>query len=218
MHRTTHRVVRSDFFDLQHDKPLMTLPSAGGEEIEVERGSGQIVANPPYVRQEDISKSDKESYRSLVKSEVQLEANGRSDLHVFFWGHAVSFLKRDGWLGFLTSSQWLDVEYGFPLQHFLLERFRLAAIIESRIEPWFVGARVQTVVTVGQLERDESRRANNLIKFVEIRWPIADVLASDGTSAGAIAAADDFRDLILRTTQDTTTDRYRIRCVASVTC
>jgi len=74
-------------------------------------------------------------------------------LHVFFCGHAVNFLKPNRWLGFLTSSQWLDVEYGFPLQHFLLERFRIAAIIESRIEPWFVGARVQTAATMAQLVR-----------------------------------------------------------------
>ena len=165
------------------------------------------------MRQEDIPKGDKAAYRKLVQSEVGLLANGRSDLHVFFWGHATSFLKPDGWLGFLTSSQWLDVEYGFPLQHFLLERFRVVAVIESQIEPWFVGARVQTAVTIAQREADAEARENNVIKFVQIKRPMAEILDSDGTSAGALAAADAFRDRILSATDYVATDQYRIRCV-----
>jgi N-6 DNA Methylase len=78
------RVVRSDFFDLEHDRPLLRLPGPGGEEIQIRADAlDAIVANPPYVRQEEIPKKDKERYRSLVKREVQLEASGRSDLHVF---------------------------------------------------------------------------------------------------------------------------------------
>jgi methylase of polypeptide subunit release factors len=81
------RVVRSDFFDLEHDRPLLRLPGPGGEEIQIRADAlDAIVANPPYVRQEEIPKKDKERYRSLVKREVQLEASGRSDLHVFFGG------------------------------------------------------------------------------------------------------------------------------------
>jgi hypothetical protein len=46
-----------------------------------------------------------------------------------------------------------------------------------------------------------------------MRRPIAEVLASDGTSAGALAAADDFRDSILSIDSDVTRDAYRVRCV-----
>ena len=122
-------------------------------------------------------------------------------------------MKPGAWLGFLTSSQWLDVEYGFPLQQFLLERFKIVAIIESRMEPWFVGARVQTAATIARLESDPQQRDDNIIRFVEMRRPIAEVLASDGTSAGALAAADEFRDNILSIDSDVTRDAYRVRCV-----
>lgn len=208
------RVARSDFFDLGPDRTFMALPSGTGNDIDLRASNlDAVVGNPPYVRQEDIPKEKKDEYRRLVKDSVQLEANGRSDLHVFFWGHAASFLKQQGWLGFLTSSQWLDVEYGFPLQHFLLERFRVVAIIESRIEPWFVGARVQTAATIAQLDNNADVRNDNVVRFVEVRRPLAEVLGFDGTSAGSISAADEFRNLVLRTTVDETTDAYRIRCV-----
>lgn len=206
------RVLASDFFDVRADKPFMRLPGADGRLTMIPAPRlDAVIANPPYVRQEDIPRADKDEYRRLVQTEVGLLANGRSDLHVFFWGHATSFLNPDGWLGFLTSSQWLDVEYGFPLQHFLLERFRIVAVIESQIEPWFVGARVQTAVTIAQREADADVRANNVIRFVQIKRPIAEVLAADGTSTGAIAAADAFRDIILEATGYVSTDQYRIR-------
>jgi len=208
------RVLASDFFKVRANQPFMRLPGADGQQVLIPAPRiDAVVANPPYVRQEDIPKNDKDSYRRLVRSEVGLEANGRSDLHVFFWGHATSFLKPDAWLGFLTSSQWLDVEYGFPLQHFLLERIRVVAILESQAEPWFVGARVQTAVTIVQREADGDARNENLIRFVQIKQPVAEVLGSDGTSAGAIAAADEFRDIILTADGYVSTAGYRIRCV-----
>lgn len=208
------RVLASDFFSVRPDQPFMRLPGEDARLTEIPAPRvDAVVANPPYVRQEDIPKRNKKLYRQLVQSEVGLLATGRSDLHIYFWGHATSFLKPDGWLGFLTSSQWLDVEYGFPLQQFLLERFRIVAVIESQVEPWFVGARVQTAVTIAQREADANARADNLIRFVQIKRPIAEVLGSDGTSAGAIAATDAFRDEILAATGYVSTDRYRIRCV-----
>ncbi|MEQ9447693.1 MAG: hypothetical protein RLN70_02175, partial [Rhodospirillaceae bacterium] len=86
-------------------------------------------------------------------------------------------------------------------------------VIESQIEPWFVGARVQTAVTIAQREADADARADNLIRFVQIKRPMAEVLDSDGTSAGAITAADAFRDTTLDATGYVTTDHYRIRCI-----
>ena len=208
------RILASDFFGVDAKKTFMQLPGATGKPVKIGLPLlDAVIGNPPYVRQEDIPAKAKDSYRKLVKAEAKLEANGRSDLHIFFWGHAFSFLKPDGWLGFLTSSQWLDVEYGFPLQHFLLERFRIAAIIESRFEPWFIGARVQTAMTLAQLEADDQARSGNIVRFVEMHRPISGILGNDGTSNGALAAAEGFRDLILSTDEDVTTQNYRIRCV-----
>ena len=91
-----------------------------------------VVGNPPYVRQEKIKKDHKKKYREVALSGWRdLELSGRSDLHCYFWPAAARLLKTDGYFGFLTSSSWLDVEYGFSLQGWFLRHFRILAIMES---------------------------------------------------------------------------------------
>src|SRR5205814_1379739 len=110
-----------------------------------------IVGNPPYVRQEKIEKSDKTKYARLASDGwSKFKLSGRADLHCYFWPFATKRLKSDGYFGFLTSSSWLDVEYGFALQGWILRHFKLLAIMESNAEPWFTDARVKTVATILQ--------------------------------------------------------------------
>lgn len=225
------RVIRSDFFDVRPGDQFMVLPGLGNRPgrpgamrtIPIEPVDA-IVGNPPYVRQEDIRKArngdpkhpppgTKEFFRNLVQSETGVRLSGRSDLHCYFWGHAAAFLRPSGRLGFLTSSQWLDVDYGFPLQRWLLQNFRVVAILESRVEPWFVGARVVTAITIAYREPNRAIREDNSVRFVELRKPLAELLLGDGTSAGMIDAADQFRDLMLGTSRDVTTDDYRVRLI-----
>ncbi len=228
------RVARSDFFDVQPQQRFISLPGklvSGGlgkaqqREISIPQLDA-VVGNPPYVRQEEIKSwkpkdkeekkrgpksGTKEYYRALAKREMGANLTGRSDLHCYFWPHATSFLKPDGWLCLLTSSQWLDVEYGFKLQDWLLQHFRIVAVIESFDEPWFVGARVATVVTLLQRCADPSERASNHVRFVQLRQQVAELLAHDGTTVGAVAAADALRDELLALTRNTVNARYRAR-------
>jgi hypothetical protein len=171
-----------------------------------------VVGNPPYIRQEDIPKHLKDNYQQITKqNNVKLSA--RSDIHCYFWVHSISFLKENGYLCFLTSSQWLDTDYGFKLQDFILQNFEIIAILESFDEPWFIGARVATVVTILRRQTNEEKRMQNIVRFVQLRQPIAEILANDGTTAGAIQAADRFRDELLGLTENTRNSRYRSRLI-----
>src|SRR6185437_7865214 len=142
-----------------------------------------------------------------------LSLSGRSDIHCYFWPHASTFLKRDGYLCLLTSSQWLDVEYGFKLQRWLLQNFEIIAVLESLKEPWFVGARVATTATILRRQDDATTRANNTVRFVQLRQPLRAILAHDHTTAGAVAAVDTFRDEILGLQANTVSQNYRARLV-----
>ncbi|MHB1054175.1 MAG: HsdM family class I SAM-dependent methyltransferase [Thiobacillus sp.] len=224
------RVGRSDFFDVLPDSPFVKLPQKLKSE-----GLGTkyqdirippldaVIANPPYVRQEDIPKAKKkpkdggpeagtkEFYSRRVEQMAGAKLSGRSDLHCYFWPHATTFLKMGGMLGFITSSQWLDVEYGFHLQRWLLRNFEILAVLESPVEPWFVGARVATAVTIARRCDDAARRNANTVRFVQLRKPLAELLESDGTTLGAVLAADAFRDELLDVTKDVSHKRYRAR-------
>lgn len=220
------QIARSDFFDIMPDRRFIMLPNhAKGARVRA-KGLGAyqerevvihdldaVVGNPPYVRQEEI-KSKKETYARLIKDEWHgLKLSGRSDLHCYFWPHATTFLKENGYFGFLTSSQWLDVEYGFKLQEWILKNFELLAVLESIDEPWFIGARVVTAVTILRRQPDERKRMENIVRFVQLRRPIAEILMNDGTTPGQINAADDFRDEILGLRENEVNERYRARLV-----
>jgi hypothetical protein len=226
------RVGRSDFFDVLPDSTFVKLPQKLKSE-----GLGTkyhdikippldaVIGNPPYVRQEDIPKAKKkpkdkgpepgtkEFYSRRVAQMAGAKLSGRSDLHCYFWPHATTFLKKGGMLGFITSSQWLDVEYGFHLQRWLLQNFEILAILESPAEPWFVGARVATAVTIARRCDNAVQRSKNIVRFVHLRKPLAELLESDGTTLGAMLAANSLRDEILSLTKDVSDEHYRARLI-----
>jgi hypothetical protein len=222
------QIVRSDFFDLKADKAFMSLPvhSKGlgkiqRRKVEIPRLDA-VIGNPPYVRQEQIRKAKngknpergtKEYYQALVQREMGADLGGRSDIHCYFWPHAAGFLKEDGYLCLLTASQWLDVEYGFHLQAWILRNFEIVAVFESLDEPWFVGARVATAVTILRRQSEEKKRMLNPVRFVQLRRPIREILAHDVTAAGAFEAADNFRNEILALQANNVNERYRARLV-----
>ncbi|MGQ9555747.1 MAG: HsdM family class I SAM-dependent methyltransferase, partial [Anaerolineae bacterium] len=51
-----------------------------------------------------------------------------ADLYVSLFWHAAAFLKPGGRMGIVTSNAWLDVGYGYALQRFLLDNFKVIAI------------------------------------------------------------------------------------------
>ena len=214
------RVIRSDFFDVQVQGSFMKLPrrmQASGlgasqtRDVEIPPLDA-IIGNPPYVRQEDIG-DKKDAYSALVATQ-RARFSKRSDLHAYFWPQSTAFLKDNGYLCFLTSSQWLDVDYGFALQAWILANFEIVAIFESIGEPWFVGARVVTTATILRRQRDEETRNANVVRFVQLKAPVTELLAHDSSTAGAILAANSLRDEILSLTADDTNQRYRARLVS----
>ncbi len=181
-----------------------------------------VVGNPPYVRQEQIDKrsrlrrakgEDLKAFKSRAKNTKEhfqelvsglwpgLKLTGRSDLHCYFWPAAAKHLKEGGYFGFLTSSSWLDVEYGFALQGWILSNFRLVAVLESVDEPWFEDARVKTAVAIMQRCSDKHARDSNVVRFVRLQKPLAQILGErqDGDEAARQQAAEELRRFIEKT-------------------
>lgn len=210
-------VARSDFFRVKRGEAIFHIPMSvhgkGKQMVPLEIGQvDSIVGNPPYVRQEQLSKEYKKLLTDLIGSDFSdTDFSGRSDLHCYFWPHATSFLKEGGYYGFLTSSAWLDTEYGFHLQEWLLGHFAILALFESNCEPWFTGARVTTVATLMRREDDPAARAANAIRFVQLRKPLSEVLES--FDPDPLRAARLLRDFIEALDDNLVDDRWRIRVV-----
>jgi len=192
-----------------------------------------VIGNPPYVRQELIPKrsqmnrtkgeprdvyearlkNTKEHFQALVSAAwPALKLSGRSDLHCYFWPVAAKFLKEGGYFGFLTSSSWLDVEYGFALQGWILQNFKLLAVLESVEEPWFEDARIKTAVTLMQRCSDPAAREANIVKFVRLQRPLTEILGErgHGDEAARQNAAQRLRILIEMSDHPFADERVRI--------
>lgn len=212
------QVARTDYFDIAPNNTLITLPNrtqtiglgkTQRRNVKIPQLDA-IVGNPPYIRQEEISRKD---FYDKIAQNNGAKLTKRSDIHCYFWPHSYSFLKNEGYLCFLTSSQWLDTEYGFKLQEWILKNFEIVAILESQAEPWFVGARVATTVTILRRQIDEQKRLDNVVRFVQLFKPLRELLGHDGTTAGAVVATNRFRDEILSLTKNSENSRYQAHLV-----
>ena len=134
------------------------------------------------------SKTDQKSFEDSVakgihkganRDRLQLCTSTYADLYIYLFFHAARFLKPGGRMGIITSNAWLDVNYGYALQRFFCDRFKIVAIIESRCEPWFTEASVNTVYTIVERCNDEKERDSHLVKFVKVKKPLAALIPGD---------------------------------------
>jgi methylase of polypeptide subunit release factors len=118
-------------------------------------------------------------HASCDRAQAQLRISVYADLYVYLFFHAARFLAPGGRMGIVTSNAWLDVNYGYELQRFFCDRFKIVALLESRCEPWFTEAAVNTVLTIVERCDKESERDRNLVKFVKVKRPLAELVPDD---------------------------------------
>ena len=155
-----------------------------------------IVGNPPFVRNERIPTDRRTELRRAVGDGLGWEPPAQADLSVLALLHSLRFLAPGGRLAFVMPNTWMDARFGAPVRRWLLDRYRLLAVVESRDEPWFPEARVNTVIVA--LERPGPAGATrNTPVFARCLGPAGSPLAP------AILAGTPRPDLQLRSAQPT---------------
>ena len=102
-----------------------------------------LIGNPPYVRQEKIDKK----LKPLLLKRFDC-FTGKSDLYICFYERGFQLLKEGGVHTFICSNSWLDVQYGAPLQEYLLKNTARGAVCHSEAEREFETADINTIVSV----------------------------------------------------------------------
>jgi hypothetical protein len=120
-----------------------------------------------------------DNYKDCSRAELQLRISSYADLYVYLFFHAARFLKPGGRMGIITSNAWLDVNYGYELQRFFCDQFKIVAVLESRCEPWFTEASVNTVYTILERCEDPKSRDRHLVKFVKVKKRLADLVTAE---------------------------------------
>ncbi|QNT76117.1 HsdM family class I SAM-dependent methyltransferase [Dehalogenimonas etheniformans] len=114
-----------------------------------------------------------------VFDDIDLNLSGQADIYAYLYFHCGRFIKEGGRMGFITSNSWLDVAYGYELQKYMVNNFKIVAVLESRCEPWFEDAAVNTVVTVLERCSNSKNRDENIVSFVKIKKKLADLIPWD---------------------------------------
>jgi hypothetical protein len=118
-------------------------------------------------------------HKSVDRKRLQLRTSVYADLYVYLFLHAARFVRNGGRMGIITSNAWLDVNYGYALQRFFCDQFKIVAILESRCEPWFTEASVNTIFTIVERCEDQKERDSHLVKFVKVKKKLADLIPGD---------------------------------------
>lgn len=118
-------------------------------------------------------------HKASNRDRLRLRISTYADLYVYLFFHATRFLSTGCRMGIITSNAWLDVNYGYELQRFFCDQFKIIAILESRCEPWFTEASVNTVYTILERCEDAKERDRHLVKFVKVKKRLADLVPGD---------------------------------------
>lgn len=180
------RVLCGDFFSRNVGDAVDFPPARGGGQKKISLpipSFDAVVANPPYLRsqnQDDLDPAYKERLFAAVVRDHGIEAPSKTDLFAFFVYHTHPFLRIGGRLAFVTSASWLTADYGYWLQRFLLERFRLVAVVASEAESYFSQVEQNTVLFVAEKRPPDDRPSSSeLIRFVTLKHTLTD-LSPDG--------------------------------------
>lgn len=131
---------------IAHWDPYNQNTSAGFFDPEwmfgIPEGFDVVIGNPPYVRQEKIK-----ALKPTLKKHYTCYTGG-ADLYIYFYERGLQLLNANGVHTFICSSSWLDVNYGAPLQQYLLENTAGAVICHSEAEREFESADINTIVSI----------------------------------------------------------------------
>lgn len=131
-------------------------------------GLDAIVANPPYVKGRNLENDYKDEIRGHLANLDVADMTRRMDLYGYFITHSTEFLAEGGRLGYLTNDAWLATGYGSDLQKFILDNYRVEAVIKLDRQA-FEDALVGSAILYLTRDSDEDSRDQNITKFIRVR-------------------------------------------------
>ncbi len=154
---------------------------------------GQIELNQPrqlsLFPQKDANLPESEKLQ-IVSRKMSESLGSRSGLYAYYFLQSYQFLKEGGRLGFVVPNGWLDVAYGVELKQFLLDHFRILAILESSVERWLPEASVNTCLVILEKCHVMPRRLSNTVRLIRLRQDVKQLYGRLSDSTQRFAAVE----------------------------
>jgi type I restriction-modification system DNA methylase subunit len=144
-------------------------------EIMADGGFDIQVANPPYIRQEEIV-----DMKPTLKKVFPQTYNGTSDLYCYFYARSLQLLKPGGMLAFISSNKWFRSGYGNKLRQYIADNCDIHSITDFGELPVFKSAATFPMIFVSQSKDKNASNQYISTKFTQVEslaFPYPDVKA-----------------------------------------
>ena len=147
-----------------HDFTTLSLPTIEGRRA--------FIGNPPYVRHHTLTLDQKVRARKLAMS-LGVAFSGLSGLHAHFIVAAAALAKPEDVLCFITSAEWLDVNYGRGVRELMMDGLRAEEIhlLDSSAEAFGNVATTAVIICAragGNAEQVRLRSASSLNSLLSL--------------------------------------------------
>lgn len=132
-------------------------------------GTTAFIGNPPYVRHHDITEDWKAWYASRF-ADFGIKASALAGLHLHFFLQTRLLAKKGDIGAFITSAEWMDVNYGSALRRLLLEELGGIAlhVLEPTVEA-FPGTATTAAITCFRVgESAEPVRVRSVVTLARL--------------------------------------------------
>jgi hypothetical protein len=151
--------------------PYKARTPEGEKEVEVVfKDFDAVVGNPPYTRWTEIPDNTQNRILEILKSTIlkydltpQVTRGVEPGIYVYWIMHSTGFLKEGGRLGMIISDSWLQTDYGVNFFRFLLDNYKVHAVIDisARVFPVpLIGA---CIVLLEKCSDTEERNSNKVV-------------------------------------------------------
>ena len=144
-----------------------------------------IVCNPPYTRTADNT-AEYQSTIERYQEESDTSIQSKSPLYSHFITHATTLLDDGDRFALLIPAAWIHTRYGIELKQFLLDHYKIAAVIGPGSNDFITGADVRSVVVLLERTVDQATRNHNEIFFGKLTESV-DWVAEHGRASQIIS-------------------------------
>ncbi len=184
-----HKLLRAVREGLSPDAPFKKpfLWPVEFPEIFEHCGFDIVIANPPYVRQENLAAIDQETYEFSF-AEVH---KGTADLLVYFFARALHILKDGGHLAFITSNKFHRAAYGEGLRELLPAELQIGHVIDFGDLAVFAAIAYPSVL----IGRKAAPDPDGAISVARLTYPVRRALAETGASENVSSVREQLENL-----------------------
>jgi len=174
---TEVNTIHTDFFRVKVEQKVVTpyvVKTLAGEvkrEVPIPKFDA-VIANPPYTRWVEVPRKTKDAITDAIGEWLKRYGlsggiANETGIYVHFIMNAYKFLKKNGRLGMIISNSWLQSDYGINFANFLLDNFKVKAIIDFN-QRLFRIPLIATCVLLLEKEDDQREREHNQTTFIYV--------------------------------------------------